>query len=611
MYGVCLTIFEPFQIMVQDKEGTKGLEFFRPKCICILSAYPYLVAFREYLTQLERLTKSGEMTVPVERYIANFCSEVAAPPPGSFEVQVTIADSVIKFWSPPYNQPIAWVSLPFAHLFECLDIHNIITLWHALALERQVLVVSTQKTLLTTVCEILVSLLFPMRWSHAYIPLLPKFLVSILSAPMPFLCGVDKNYFNEALEHLNDECIVVDLDCNHVSFGHSPVLPPIPRDFEKRLHQKLVENAGMIFREARSLTKEHDYSDRGIYLPLHMKVMADAMWESKRCLYDEAFHLCFTPDQEGNNLLNGNEGSHQSNSQMQSKWDAVQEAFMSVYVGLLSSYRHSLVFPSKDNMADESESLGSNPYGGAGFRSKEFLKSQRHDRRIFLKELINTQMFDEFITKRLYGSGASDVTFFDLAIDCYLKKNRFSLDRSFHTELDPVLYGVNQSVRPNSAPNSMRKFWGKMRLDPRDITESKTLLCSSAVHRRLKTIVPPEPTSSSINPFENEMLCGNESNSLGSSSSKQTNDTAMLSPATSSESPTASTNSNNSRSGRENLTYTKRFKYPYFPSKLDIHSFGTPRPLPSAILAEFERQKENAAQFRKWGKAGKGSMVSF
>ena len=79
------------------------------------------MAFREYLTQLHRMSKmcppepaaaggdaapgaaGGEvvvtsdslslksvLTLPVERYITNFCSELPAPPPGSFQVQTTI-----------------------------------------------------------------------------------------------------------------------------------------------------------------------------------------------------------------------------------------------------------------------------------------------------------------------------------------------------------------------------------------------------------------------------------------------------------------------------------------------------------------------------------------
>ena len=132
LYGVCLTIHEPFSVKVRsgtfdpsESDSSKLIEMYIPKCICILSAYPYLVAFREYLTQLDRLIRKGDMNVPIERYITNFCSEVPAPPPGSFQVQTTILDSVIKIWSPPHNQPIPWVSLPFSHLFECLDKHSL------------------------------------------------------------------------------------------------------------------------------------------------------------------------------------------------------------------------------------------------------------------------------------------------------------------------------------------------------------------------------------------------------------------------------------------------------------------------------------------------------
>lgn len=136
MYGTCFTLWEPVMVKAQkaikdDQGNVTGTtdeeierEVYLPKCLVILSTYPYLMAFREYLTQLNRLTKLGEMTLPLERYIINFCSEIPAPPPGSFEVQTTVLDSVIKFWSPPHNLPIPWVSLPFSYLFECLDTDN-------------------------------------------------------------------------------------------------------------------------------------------------------------------------------------------------------------------------------------------------------------------------------------------------------------------------------------------------------------------------------------------------------------------------------------------------------------------------------------------------------
>ena len=91
MYGTCLTLFEPYtlrgtKIMYNDEgepiQEPDDKQAFLPKCLCILSAWPYLAAFREYLTQLHRLTTSGTMTLPIERYVTNFCAEIPAPPPG-------------------------------------------------------------------------------------------------------------------------------------------------------------------------------------------------------------------------------------------------------------------------------------------------------------------------------------------------------------------------------------------------------------------------------------------------------------------------------------------------------------------------------------------------
>lgn len=411
-----------------------------PKCLVILSMHPYLVAFREYLTQLHRLSKMSPpittttstdtttstisnkryaMTLPLERYITNFCSELPAPPPGSFQVQTTILDSVISIWSPPHNMPIAWVSLPFSHLFQCLDVENVLTVWTALALERQVLVTSTQLSLLTTCCEILLSLLFPMKWSHAYIPVLPHFLVPILSAPMPFLCGIDKRHLAYTLEDLSSECIVVDLDKNQVSLGvKTPPLPSLPKYIYKSLMKNVEENAGGVYREVRSLRKKDNTSEMGFYLPPEVKSMADAMWESRLCLFDEAFMLTFTPEERRKNWLNGDDGSGGGNnsdptealrlmtlndkqsSRSQSQWDAVQEAFLDTYCFLLQRYRKYLVFPSKQNEG---------AYGGAGFRSQEFLAGQRGDVREFLEELVGSQMFVSYYALGCMNCGITGV----------------------------------------------------------------------------------------------------------------------------------------------------------------------------------------------------------
>ena len=205
VYGTCLTIYEeyhppentPWQQSPEHLHpttvGDTGVEvslnqqenqLYIPRCLCILSIWPYVTAFREYLAQLYRLATSTDcMKAPIERYVMNLCLEIPAPPPGSFEVKISILDSVIRFWSPPAKLPIAYVALPYQTLFDCLDIENILHLWYCLTMERKVLLVSSQNSILTVCSEILCSLLYPMKWSHLYVPLLPKFLGPILDAP--------------------------------------------------------------------------------------------------------------------------------------------------------------------------------------------------------------------------------------------------------------------------------------------------------------------------------------------------------------------------------------------------------------------------------------------
>jgi len=570
VYGTCLTMYEAYDVssLVTDVDVKICSEVYLPKFICILSSYPYLVAFREFLSQLFRLTKSGDMPLPVERYIVNFCSEIPAPPPGAFEVQTTILDSEIKLWCPPHNQPIPWVSLPFSHLFQCLDVEKIVFIWHALTLERKILLTSTQLSLLTTCSEILLSLLYPLTWSHAYIPVVPHFLVPILSAPMPFLCGIDKYNLPSALNDLSLECIVVDLDKNQVTLGpKTPSLPPLPKDVKNNLLKKLEMNVGMVFREVRCLSKNDDHSHRGINLKPHIKEMADAAWDGQLCLFDEAFHLNFTPEESRKNMLNGNDNLNFKKKLntakekrmlelFQTQWDVVQEAFLTAYAHLLRNYRKYLVFPSKANEGS---------YGGAGFRSKQFVQSQKYNDKLFMRQFVNTQMFDYFITKRLYGSGEPDVIFFDQAIDRTI--------RSYTSD-----------SLPSGGP-----------------------LCqSSKVHRKLKTIVPPEPSALDL-PIpsitsDQGTLIGSATVSFAASATDDISVVSIGSTSTGVNSGVHSMYSHNTDSvqkeeeghGMRNYYYT----YKTFPETLDKDLLGSPRPLSNAVLAEFDRQEKNAGRFR-------------
>jgi hypothetical protein len=60
-------------------------------------------------------------------------------------------------------------------------------------------------------------MLFPFQWQCPYIPLCPLALSDVLSAPCPFIIGIDSRYFD--LCEPPGDVICVDLDTNIIIGG--------------------------------------------------------------------------------------------------------------------------------------------------------------------------------------------------------------------------------------------------------------------------------------------------------------------------------------------------------------------------------------------------------
>lgn len=58
---------------------------------------------------------------------------------------------------------------------------------------------------LTEACRALTALMYPFRYTHVYIPLLPAPLVEVLSTPTPFIMGVHSSLKSEVAEQVRQE----------------------------------------------------------------------------------------------------------------------------------------------------------------------------------------------------------------------------------------------------------------------------------------------------------------------------------------------------------------------------------------------------------------------
>ncbi len=227
---------------------------FLPKCLVVLSHYPFFDLWRKFLLKLYRITLV-EAPLPVERYIANFVCEIPLPPQGQVEVRCgfTNDDNWIISRPPPNQLPLA--NFSFKPLFASLSVGNIMVVTALLMQEEQVALVSQQYALLGVVAESLLSLLFPFQWLGLYAPCVPsRSMNDIVEAPVPFLIGLHASYLSSTKPKQRPHGVIfVDLDRDVVHLGFNAEtkaprgVPSLPEREAAKLKSKLEEAGGGVY----------------------------------------------------------------------------------------------------------------------------------------------------------------------------------------------------------------------------------------------------------------------------------------------------------------------------------------------------------------------------
>ncbi|XP_069382576.1 C-myc promoter-binding protein-like isoform X6 [Paralichthys olivaceus] len=243
VYGAAIQFYEPFpQECLNDQQlsqlGLLSLDPHKPsstspnpaasasgntsnprlvytnKCICLLSHWPFFDAFRKFLTFLYRYSISGPHALPIEKHISHFMHKVPFPSSQRPRILVQLSPHDSLMLSQPVSSPLPLSGGRFSTLLQNLGPENAITLLVFAVTEHKILVHSLRPAVLTSVTEALVSMIFPFHWPCPYIPLCPLALADVLSAPCPFIVGVDSRYFD--LYDPPPDVSCVDLDTNTI-----------------------------------------------------------------------------------------------------------------------------------------------------------------------------------------------------------------------------------------------------------------------------------------------------------------------------------------------------------------------------------------------------------
>ena len=150
------------------------------------------------------------MGLPLETLIGNLLGCVFVPPAGGPQIHFSIGAKDKQFLQPPSSATLPVTGTSVTRLFQQLGIKNTLTIFSAALTEQKVLFHSSSHARLNAACHALTSLMFPFRYTHVYIPILPASLVEVLSTPTPFIMGVHSSLRGEVAELM--DVIVADLD---------------------------------------------------------------------------------------------------------------------------------------------------------------------------------------------------------------------------------------------------------------------------------------------------------------------------------------------------------------------------------------------------------------
>uniref|UniRef100_A0A671RRT0 Myotubularin-related protein 5-like n=1 Tax=Sinocyclocheilus anshuiensis TaxID=1608454 RepID=A0A671RRT0_9TELE len=203
-------------------------QLYAPKSLVLVSRLDHTEVFRNCLSLIYTVHVDG-LTVPMETVIGNLLTCII-PIAGGSQRTITLGAGDRQVIQMPINDSLPVSGCSVAQLFRQLGIVNVLCLFCAALTEHKILFLSSSYQRLTDACRALLAIMFPLKYSFTYVPILPGKLLEVLSTPTPFIIGVNSHFRSETQELL--DVIIADLDggtvtipeCVHISLLPEPLL---------------------------------------------------------------------------------------------------------------------------------------------------------------------------------------------------------------------------------------------------------------------------------------------------------------------------------------------------------------------------------------------------
>uniref|UniRef100_A0A3P8WHS9 SET binding factor 1 n=1 Tax=Cynoglossus semilaevis TaxID=244447 RepID=A0A3P8WHS9_CYNSE len=276
----------------EEPSVVQTAKVFAPKSLVLVSKLDYTEVFRNCLGLVYTIYIDG-LSVHLETVIGNLLTCVI-PIAGGSQRTITLGAGDRQVIQTPIDDSLPVSGSSVAQLFRQLGIVNVLYLFCAALTEHKILFLSSSYQRLTDACRGLLAIMFPLKYSFTYIPILPGKLLEVLSTPTPFIIGVNSFFRSETQELL--DVIIADLDggtvtipeCVHISLLPEPLLQQTQTMLSMVLDPELEisDHAFPPPSTQPSALKIQDKEVRGVFLWLFARLFQGYRW----CLHIIRIH---------------------------------------------------------------------------------------------------------------------------------------------------------------------------------------------------------------------------------------------------------------------------------------------------------------------------------
>ena len=375
--NVCLT--------KDDKEVIKESEFnkyYFPKIIGFVSLEPFYDAQKKILFQIYNYYKNEiKLKTPLEKIVLNVLFSIPMPSKGLNVYYYKLNDNSeqIEIKAEKMNK-LKNIDDDLEVIFKYFTIDNFLEIFKYVLYETKTIIFGTNINHLYSFVYSLISILYPLTYPFQVSSSIHKNAFEVLESISPYIIGVNQKY-NESffsdnkIEIKGSNYIVIDLENKEYIQNISDEVPNIPKNLYKKLKTKMTNNL------KKRITQKID-----------------------------------------NQSKNG--GKNKNEEETEENW--ICYVFFDFFLNVLYNYGDYL---NNDNLKKNYKISSLKIL----FNVKQFIDSHSSNERAFYKKFLETQMFNDFIFKKMIPKDVDDkleILFFDEYLNKKNNKKLFSKNKS-------------------------------------------------------------------------------------------------------------------------------------------------------------------------------------